>query len=113
MPWQSHPDIWGLLGALIISIISGFISIAQRISKGHTISLIWVSSEFAAALLAGYLMYDAYPRIAETLPSWCTLPIMVALASHVGGRAFQVLEGFIFRRYNLGTQDDELQAKPE
>lgn len=99
MPWRNDPDLWALLGALLISMISGFISIAQRIARGHTASSLWIISEFMAAILCGYLAYDVYPTIKDALPKWITLPIFVALAAHVAGRCFQEIEGAIYRKY--------------
>lgn len=106
MPWRSDPNLLGILGALIISTISGFISIAQRIVRGQRASLLWIISEFMAAILCGYLMYDVYPRIADQLPVWATMPILVAFAAHVGGRSFQGLENFIMQRYKVPIQQE-------
>jgi len=103
MPWGNNPDFLSLLGAFLISLISGFISIAQRIARGYQANILWVASEFLAAILCGYLMWDVYPIVAPTLPNWATLPVMVALASHVGGRSFQVLELAILKRYRTDT----------
>ncbi len=98
---NNHYDYWSLLGALIISTVSGVISIAQRILLGQRATLIWVTSEFLAAILCGYLMYDIHPKIAADLPKWATLPVLVALAAHVGGRSFQMFERTLYRRYKL------------
>jgi hypothetical protein len=98
---HNNYDYWSLLGALIISTVSGVISIAQRIVLGQRATLIWVTSEFLAAILCGYLMYDIYPKIAEDLPKWATLPVLVALAAHVGGRSFQMFERALYRRYKF------------
>jgi len=107
MPWRNNPDLLGLFGALIISTISGFISIAQRVVRGHKASFLWVVSEFMAAILCGYLMFDVYPSLQPKLPDWATLPILVALAAHIGGRSFQGLEKFLQRRYKLPIPEDE------
>lgn len=101
MPWGNNPDFLSLLGALLISLISGFISIAQRVISGHRANVLWVATEFLTAILCGYLMWDAYPKLVDSLPSWATLPVMVALASHVGGRSFQLLEGQLLKRYRV------------
>lgn len=101
MPWRNNPDLLAMLAALLISTISGFISIAQRIVRGHKASLLWVVSEFAAAILCGYLMFDTYPLLKPQLPEWLTLPVMVALAAHIGGRSFQGIERFLSRKYNV------------
>ncbi|MDH1236495.1 hypothetical protein [Stutzerimonas stutzeri] len=101
MPWRNQPDLYALVWALLISFISGFISIAQRIARGYPPSKLWILSEFSAAVLAGYLMADAYPVLAPQLPEWATLPIMVALAAHIGGRAFQGIETALSKRYRI------------
>lgn len=98
---ENTPDYWSLAGALIISTISGVISITQRIVLGQRATLIWAISEFLAAILCGYLMYDAYPAIQADLPKWATLPVLVALAAHVGGRSFQMIEKALAHRYQF------------
>lgn len=101
MPWKSEPDIWAMAGAIIISIVSGLISIAGRIAKGHPFSVVWFTAEILSAILAGYLMYDAYPVLAQSLPQWATMPIMVSLAAHTGGKGFQLLEKLFHQRMGL------------
>lgn len=98
---ENTPDYWSLAGALIISTISGVISITQRIVLGQRATLIWAISEFLAAILCGYLVYDAYPALQEDLPKWATLPVLVALAAHVGGRSFQMIEKALAHRYQF------------
>lgn len=104
-------DYWSLLGALIISTVSGVISITQRIALGHRATLIWVISEFLAAILCGYLMYNAYPTLQEDLPKWATLPVLVALAAHVGGRSFQMMERGLYRKYPFMKKDSTLDTE--
>ena len=101
MPWKSNPDLLAIVGALIISTLSGFISIAQRVTRGQAAKPLWVISEIFSAILCGYLAYDAYPHIQDTLPTWATWPIVVAFAAHVGGRAFQIFENAFYRRYQI------------
>lgn len=101
MASDNTPDYWSLVGALIISTISGVISITQRIVHGQRATLIWAISEFLAAILCGYLVYDAYPAVQEDLPKWATLPVLVALAAHVGGRSFQMIEKALAHRYQF------------
>lgn len=86
------PDFWDFLGAIIVSTLSGIVSISRRIAAGQQASLIWVVSEFLSAILCGYLMYSAYPYIADTVPKWFTMPIAIAVAAHIGGRFFQEIE---------------------
>lgn len=93
------PDMFGLLTAFIISLVSGFISIAQRIARGREASLLWVTSEFFSAILCGYLMYDAYPIATNYLPDWVSQPVATAVAAHMGGRMFQGMEAAVTARY--------------
>lgn len=86
------PDFWDLLGALIVSTISGIVSISRRVINGQQASLLWVVSEFFSAILCGYLMYSAYPFIVDDVPKWFTLPVAIAISAHIGGRVFQEVE---------------------
>lgn len=95
------PDWLALLGALLISLISGFISIAQRVVRGQQSSMLWVTSEFLAAMLCGYLVYNAYPIIEPDLPKWVTMPILVAFSAHIGGRCFQGIEHHMYQKYGI------------
>ena len=103
---KDSTELAGLLSALAISIVSGIISITQRILRGYTASVLWVLSEFMAAMLCGYLVWDIYPAISGTLPAWLSMPILVALAAHVGGRGFQTLEGFIYKKWGVEPVQD-------
>jgi hypothetical protein len=99
MQFGNQPGFYDLLGALIVSVFSGIISISRRVVNGHEASLMWVISEFMTAILCGYLMYSAYPHILEFAPNWFTLPIAVAFAAHTGGKVFQEVENELVRRY--------------
>lgn len=99
MSWYQQPDIWGVIGALIISTISAIISIARRILDGHPANWLWIISEYLTAILCGYLMYYTFPIIEDSLPEWVTLPVAVAIAAHTGGRVFQLAERAIINRY--------------
>ena len=76
--------------ALAVSIISSFVSISQKILSGTQASILWVVSEFAASVLVGMIVYDAYPKLG--LPEWITLPLAVAVSAHLGGRLIQYFE---------------------
>jgi len=99
MPIENQPSFWDLLGAFLVSVISGFISISRRVISGHQASILWVISEFLTAILCGYLMFTAYPQIQADVPKWFTLPIAVAFAAHVGGKVFQEIENAVLRKY--------------
>lgn len=98
MPWGQQPDIWGLVGAFVISTVSGFISISRRVLSGHQATWLWVVSEYLTAILCGCLMYNTFPVIQKFLPEWVTLPVAVAVAAHIGGRVFQEAESVILKR---------------
>ena len=100
MPVQPPFDFWHFLTMLIISIVSGTISIFRRILQGQEASWIWAIAEFLSAILMGYLVYDAYPIFQKYLPEWITLPIMVAIAAHSGGRMLQFSESKFYKHYS-------------
>lgn len=104
MPWK-EPDVWGLLGAILISLISGFIAIANRLAGGQRFSIMWLCAQIAGAVLAGYLVYDAYPVLSQQAwwPAWVTWPISIALAGHFGGKIFSLAEKVLSKKYNLPT----------
>lgn len=95
---DKFPDLSNLLGAVIVSVISGTASITRRMGKGETFSFIMITSEFLTAILSGYLMYSAYPGLKASLPEWFTLPIAVAVTAHMGGRIFQEFEDVLVTR---------------
>lgn len=101
MSWNADTDLLTVVGVTLISMISGFISISQRIVRGAAVTVLWVVSEFLAALLCGYLMWDAYPKLAPKLPDWCTLWLTVALASHGGARFLQTVERNFYKRLRI------------
>lgn len=97
MPPENQPNqqIWDLIGVLIISSMSAFISVGRRLLRKTNPSILWVLTEFCAAILAGYLASGAYPDLRNSLPKGCTLPVFVAICAHFGGRFFQVAESYI------------------
>lgn len=97
---EHFPINQSLIGAFIVSIISGIISISRRVVNGHQASLLWVISEFLTAIMCGYLMYTAYPYLLKFAPDWFTLPIAVAFAAHVGGKVFQEVEILLITKYS-------------
>lgn len=101
MNLDNQQDYWSLIGALIISTVSGVVSITQRVVLGHRVTVIWVFSEFLTAILCGYLMYVTYPFIQAELPKWATLPVLIALAAHMGGRSFQAVERALYNRFQF------------
>lgn len=92
---QNSPEVLTFLTALIISVVSGSISILNRLVKGHSGGAMWVVSEFLAALLCGYLAWDAYPQIKPYLPGWVSLPIFIAASAHTSGRLLQTVSNLL------------------
>lgn len=89
---QTNQQFWDLFGVLIISAMSGFISVGRRLLRKTDPSILWILCEFIACLLAGYLASGAYPEYKENLPKGVTLPVFVAVCAHFGGRFFQLSE---------------------
>lgn len=92
MEFPTNPDIWTYIAALIVSIMSGFISVSNRILKGHLVTTLWLVSEMLTAVLCGYLMFESYLKVTDILPNWVTPPVAIALAAYTGGRLFQLVE---------------------
>lgn len=106
MPWKDSPDLWGFIGALFISLLSGAVAVANRIAGGHPFSLVWFCAQLGGSLLAGYLMWDVYPAVAasESWPAWATMPICVSVAAHFGGKCFSLAEKVFINKFNLPTE---------
>ena len=106
MTTTENQDFMGMLGALLISVISAAISIAQRVLRGYPTSAIWFFSESLSAILCGYLMWDVYPYIKDELPVWASSHLMVAFAAHTGGKCFQWAEAFFIKRIGIEPPED-------
>lgn len=89
---NDQQNVASLLGAVVISSISAAISIMQRVLRGYPTSALWLFSESLSAILAGYLAWDLYPMISDSLPNWASQPLLVAVSAHYGGRLFQTIE---------------------
>jgi hypothetical protein len=101
MPVQEtpqSPETWGIIGAFCITIVSATVSILTRIISGHKVTFLWVFTEYLAAILFGYLVYHAYPVVAPILPDYITLPMLVAVAAHSGGKFFKEIEAALVSR---------------
>lgn len=92
---QNTPELTTYLLVLLISVISGTISIINRLIKGHAGGILWIVSEFLAAILCGYLAYDSYAQASVYLPDWVTMPIFVAASAHTSGRLLQAAGSLI------------------
>ena len=108
MTTTENQDFMGMLGALIISIISAAISIAQRVLRGYPASAVWFFSESLSAILCGYLMWDVYPYIKDELPNWASAHLMIAFAAHTGGKCFQWAEAFLSKRTGITLPEDPI-----
>lgn len=93
--FEAYTAIATVLG---ISAVSGVISIFRRISQGHAAGVFWFISEFMAAILCGYLAYDAFPVLNPYMPDWVTELAFVAFCAHMGGRLLQVSESALYAK---------------
>lgn len=92
---NNNPDILTLITMLLVSIASGVVSILNKIAQGRAYDVVWVTSEFIAAILCGYLAYDTYAKIASDLPAWMGLPMFVSASAFVGGKLLRTLGDFV------------------
>ena len=98
MPNRIPPDLWSLLTMLFLSAVSGVVSITQRVANGQTASVVWVVSEFLAAILTGYLASETYPHVVEYLPSFVTMSVLVSVCAYSGGRMMQLAEQMLYSK---------------
>lgn len=96
-----------LFGAMVISAISAAISITQRMLRGYPTSALWLFSESMSAILAGFLAWDMYPHMAESLPAWVSQPLIIAASAHFGGRLFQTLEKHFTKTTGIELAKDQ------
>lgn len=99
-------------GAMVISAVSAAISIAQRMLRGYPTSALWLFSESMSAILAGYLAWDIYPHVADSLPAWVSQPLVIAASAHFGGRLFQTLEKYFTKTTGIEVAKDVKPTKP-
>lgn len=99
-------------GAIVISAVSAAISIAQRMLRGYPTSALWLFSESMSAILAGYLAWDIYPHVADSLPAWVSQPLVIAASAHFGGRLFQTLEKYFTKTTGIEVAKDVKPVKP-
>lgn len=91
----ASPDLWTVVTVLVVSAVSGAVSITRRIAAGTAVTLVWVMSEFMAAILCGWLAFDSYHVAKDFLPDWVTMQVFVAVAAHTGGRLLQSAEAIL------------------
>jgi len=103
--WPNHPELFGMITAFIITIVSGTISIGRRILAGHPPSFLWIMTEYLTAMLCAYLTYVNYEHFQHLLPEGFTRILLVAIMAHSGGRFIQEIEKtFIERLKRLGKR---------
>ncbi len=98
MPDRIPPDLWTLLTMLFLSAISGVVSITQRIANGQAASVVWIISEFLAAILAGYLAAETYPFVQHLLPDFVRMSSFVSVCAYSGGRMMQMAERVLYSK---------------
>jgi hypothetical protein len=103
MPWKHDPTVSGTIFAVVLSLLSGFLSVASALAKGQKFSLLWLSAQLTGAVLAGWLVWDMYPVIADSVPGWFTQPIATSVAAHYGGKLFSIVEGVLGKRWGVET----------
>lgn len=91
-PEQQQSVVLQLTGAILISVLSGAISLGRRILRYGRVPVLGMLTEMTAAILAGYLAWDAYPGFQESLPHGVTRAIFVSACAYMGGRLFQHVE---------------------
>ena len=107
-PDQQQSIALQLIGALLISTISGAISLGRRILKYGRLPIIGLLTEMTASVLVGYLAWDAYPGVAKHIPDWVSQPIFVAACASLGSRLFQVVETLLeFKMRIFGSKENE------
>ena len=79
-------------GAILISIVSGFLSIARRILKGTQATALWIISEMVAAVLVGLLAWDSYPDLTDVVPHQISRLVFACMCSYLGSRLLHVSE---------------------
>lgn len=109
MPWKQDPNIWGVLTAVLLSLISGFIAVANALANGQKFSIMWLTAKLAGAVLAGWLVWDMYPWIADSVPAWFTQPIATSIAAHYGGQLFSLVEKVLGRRWGIPPEERPTQ----
>ena len=105
MPQNQIPDIFALLIALLVSLVSGTISITRRILRGTPVNLLWLASEYMAAILCGWIAFDAYDSVSPFMPDWVTVFMFVAVASHTGGKVLQISEQVVQSKMDKTFKD--------
>lgn len=96
MPYR-NVETWSLVGAILIGLISGFVSITRRITAKKAVSKLWLISECAGVVLVTVLAMDVYPQLKPTLmshvyTSWITYWLFVGVCAHIGSRLMYLLE---------------------
>ena len=96
MPYRNLEN-WSIIGAILIGLISGFVSITRRMTAKEAVSKLWLISECAGVVLVTVLAMDVYPELKPTLmsspyTSWITYWLFVGVMAHTGSRLMYLLE---------------------
>lgn len=101
----SNPDLITVLTVFVVSVISGVVSITRKVVTGTPASIVWLISEFLAAILCGWLAYDTYDHLKPYLPDWITLIVFVSVCAYSGGRLLQTAEQILDSRLPSAVKD--------
>lgn len=104
MPNRIPPDIFSFIAVMVVSAVSGIVSIIHRISRGHTASFLWVIGELLAAVLAGYLASQTYPYLTDKLPEFVRPIVFVSICAYSGGRLMETAERVFYSKLPGGYQ---------
>lgn len=104
MPNRIPPDLFTLVTMLLLSAVSGVVSITQRIASGRPATVIWVISEFLAAILAGYLATETYPYLHDYLPEFVRMSTFVSICAYSGGSLMRFAETTLYSQLPGGKR---------
>jgi hypothetical protein len=94
------------IGAIVIAIISGFVSISRRMLTKRAVSRLWIAYECSGVVLMTMLAMNVYPHIQPLLlsspcTSWITNWVFVGVLAHCGSRMMYTLEKKVFSKADL------------
>lgn len=100
-----HPELFTALLVFVVSLISATVSVTRRIVNGTPVSVLWLISEYSAAILCGWIAFDAYDSVSPYLPDWVTMFMFVAVAAHTGGKLLQMSEQILYSKMPKALKD--------
>lgn len=102
-----HPEIFTAALVFVVSVVSATVSVTRRIVNGTPVSILWLISEYSAAILCGWIAFDAYESMEPYLPEWVTMFMFVAVAAHTGGKLLQISEQILQSRLPQSLKDQD------